>query len=60
MVKNSRAKNVPKKLPQKKGGRNEPEGGKESCRCKEVAKKTPKELLKLAVEDLVFWKKKKG
>jgi hypothetical protein len=25
-----------------------------------VAKKTPKELLKLAVEDLVFWKKKKG
>ncbi len=31
----------------------------ESCRCKEVAKKTPGELLRLMIGDLAFWKKGK-
>jgi hypothetical protein len=29
------------------------------CRCKEVAQKTPRELLRLALNDLAFWKKRK-
>lgn len=33
---------------------------KESCRCKEVAKKTPREMLRLMLSDLTFWKKAKG
>lgn len=33
------------------------EDQEEACRCKEVAKKTPVELLKLMLSDLVFWKK---
>jgi hypothetical protein len=28
------------------------------CRCKEVSKKTPSDLLKLAINDLAFWKKR--
>ncbi len=32
----------------------------ESCRCKEVAKKTPREMLGLMISDLTFWKKAKG
>jgi hypothetical protein len=36
-----------------------PEAGGEACRCKEVARKTPRELLKLALDDLSFWKNKK-
>lgn len=33
-------------------------GGKEeNCRCKEVSKKTPMELLKLMITDLAIWKK---
>ncbi len=32
----------------------------ESCRCKEVAKKTPRELLDLMIKDLTLWKKPKG
>jgi hypothetical protein len=44
-------------LPQMSGGPKE--GGEESCRCKEVAKKTPKELLKVAIDDLSFWRKTK-
>jgi hypothetical protein len=59
VTKNTRAKDIPKKSPQKRGKRNEPEGGEQSCRCKEVAEKTPKELLKLAADDLFFWKRKK-
>jgi hypothetical protein len=31
----------------------------DDCRCKEVSKKTPRELLKVMVGDLSFWKKKK-
>jgi hypothetical protein len=57
MAKNTHAKDIPKKPPRRKGKRNAPEGGEESCRCKEVAEKTPKELLKLAANDLFFWKK---
>ena len=53
------------------GQRNKPLSGKkegapasgsvsdESCRCKEVASKTPRELLKLMISDLAFWKKKR-
>ncbi len=33
------------------------EGDRESCRCKEVAKKTPREMLKLVINDMSFWKK---
>ena len=32
----------------------------ENCRCKEVAKKTPREMLGLMISDLAFWKKGKG
>ncbi|HET6515323.1 MAG TPA: hypothetical protein VFG09_09215 [Thermodesulfovibrionales bacterium] len=35
------------------------EAGADSCRCKEVSKKTPLELLKLMIDDLAFWKKGK-
>lgn len=38
----------------------EAEGGSEdSCRCKEVSKKTFPEMLKLMISDLAFWKKAK-
>jgi hypothetical protein len=30
-----------------------------ACRCKEVSRKSPRDLLKLMVDDLVFWKKEK-
>ena len=33
-------------------------GPDDSCRCKEVARKTPQELLKLMISDLAFWRKK--
>ncbi len=29
----------------------------DECRCKEVSKKSYRQLLQLAVKDLVFWKK---
>jgi len=35
------------------------EGNEESCRCKEVAKKTPREMLRLMINDMAFWKKNK-
>ena len=31
--------------------------GDDDCRCKEVSKKTPMELLKLMINDLSIWKK---
>ncbi len=31
--------------------------GEDSCRCKEVSKKTIPEMLKLMLRDLAFWKK---
>jgi hypothetical protein len=33
------------------------EGGDDSCRCKEVSKKTIPQMLKLMIKDLAFWKK---
>lgn len=33
------------------------DGKEEDCRCKEVSKKTPMELLKLMISDLAIWKK---
>lgn len=37
------------------------EGKDDSCRCKEASEMTPRELLKLMMNDLAFWKKvKKG
>ncbi len=35
-------------------------GSSENCRCKEVAKKTPREMLSIMLSDLTFWKKQKG
>jgi len=35
------------------------EGDEIICRCKEVSKKTFPEMLKLMLNDLVFWKKRK-
>jgi len=32
-------------------------GNDDSCRCKEAATMTPRELLKLMMSDLAFWKK---
>jgi hypothetical protein len=34
-------------------------GHDDTCRCKEVSKMTPQELLKLMISDLAFWKKAK-
>ena len=31
----------------------------DSCRCKDASKMTPRELLRLMVNDLAFWKKAK-
>lgn len=30
----------------------------DDCRCKEVSKKTPKELLRVMLSDFAFWKRK--
>jgi hypothetical protein len=35
------------------------EGGDEACRCKETAAMKPRDLLKLMISDLAFWKKEK-
>jgi hypothetical protein len=44
--------------PGKKHEDAEPHAGKDdSCRCKETAKMTPHELLRLMIGDLAFWKK---
>lgn len=49
-----------KPLPGKKAGAPASgTGSDDGCRCKEVAGKTPRELLKLVVSDLAFWNKKK-
>jgi len=32
-------------------------GNEEICRCKEVSKMTPRELMQLMIDDLAFWKK---
>jgi hypothetical protein len=45
---------------EKKPAEEQAGGGKnDACRCKETSQMTPRELLKLMVNDLAFWKKKK-
>jgi len=44
---------------EKKGEREEAEGNEDECRCKEMSEKTFTGLLKVAVDDLAFWKKGK-
>ncbi|NTW59182.1 MAG: hypothetical protein HGB21_03810 [Nitrospirae bacterium] len=34
-------------------------GKGDACRCKETSQMTPRELLKLMMNDLAFWKKEK-
>lgn len=34
--------------------------GDDACRCKEAAKMTPRQLLKLMMDDLAFWRKGKN
>ncbi len=34
-------------------------GMNDACRCKEASRMTPRELLKLMINDLAFWKKEK-
>jgi hypothetical protein len=34
-------------------------GSEDTCRCKETSKMTPRELLRLMMSDLTFWKKAK-
>ncbi len=47
---------------EKKPAETQAETGKDdACRCKEASEMTPRELLKLMMKDLAFWKKaKKG
>jgi hypothetical protein len=49
---------VPGKENRTAGG---PEGGTKDdvCRCKEVSKMEPRQLLRLMISDLAFWKKRK-
>ena len=35
------------------------DSGEDSCRCKETADMTPRQLLGLMMRDLAFWKKSK-
>ncbi len=61
MAKHGRSAKGSGKGPVKGGGARKPAapGGEGECRCKEMSKKTPRELLKVMVDDLSFWKKKK-
>jgi len=34
-------------------------GKDDACRCKETSQMTPRELLKLMMNDLAFWRKEK-
>jgi len=34
-------------------------GGEEACRCKEASEMRPRQLLRLMISDLAFWKKAK-
>ncbi len=36
-----------------------PEGKDDACRCKETSQMTPRELLRVMISDLAFWKKEK-
>lgn len=44
---------------EKPGGKSQRDGD-EKCRCEEVSKKGPIELLKIMLSDLAFWRKEKG
>jgi len=44
--------------PKKKDTRVEPVND-DTCRCKDASGMTPRELLRLMVNDLAFWKKEK-
>ncbi len=61
MAKHRQGTKGPGKGPVKKSEAGKPaaQGEGEDCRCKEMSKKTPRELLKVAIDDLSFWKKKK-
>ena len=64
MTKSQRQSDGAKKMPREKGeipdGKEAEAANPESCRCKEVSKKTPREMLGLMIDDLTFWKKQKG
>ena len=58
MKKGQRPSGVDDKGHSEKGNKDSlKEVAEESCRCKEVSKKTVPEMLKLMVGDLAFWKK---
>ena len=44
---------------QETAGRHADAGHDDACRCKEASKMTPRELIKLMISDLSFWKKAK-
>ncbi len=44
-------------VPEKKTA---PRAEDDVCRCKQTSKMTPRELLKLMMGDLAFWKRKKS
>lgn len=55
-------KNVPPRGPGKEKEPAESKAGvskDDACRCKEASEKTPRELLRLMISDLAFWKKAK-
>jgi len=59
MAKHRLGTKSPEKGAVRKSEAGKPEAQGEDCRCKEMSKKTPRELLKVAIDDLSFWKKKK-
>jgi hypothetical protein len=61
MTKHRRDTKRPGKGPLKKNEAGKPavQGEPDDCRCKEMSKKTPRELLGVMIGDLSFWKKKK-
>ncbi len=60
MAKHGRGMKGRVKGPLKKNEAGKPAAQAEAddCRCKEMSKKTPRELLKAMIGDLSFWKKK--
>jgi hypothetical protein len=53
-------KNIGQKGPENEKKTQDPHAGHDdSCRCKETSQMTPRELLKLMMKDLAFWRKEK-
>jgi hypothetical protein len=52
-------KTVSQDDPEKEKKTAEPQSGDDACRCKKTSEMTPRELLKLMISDLAFWKKAK-